>query len=210
MLIANSKPICLIGYTQSTLTQEAQHFIAQEFSGPITIMEPEQFIQLDNKDQYQYGVAFTLDQQLRKRIINIVDSTDLDCIRYMHDTVVCYSSDIADVVGRGSFVSPFSSILLGSSIGNHCIVETYCLISHYACLGNNVQLHSGVMIAGRTQIGNDSVFNFKSAALNALTLCDGIEVGAASTVTKNLVQAGKYVGTPARYTGPVQDYHNVQ
>lgn len=209
MLIANSKPICLIGYAQSTLTQEAEHFISQEFSGKVLILEPEEFIELDNKDQYQYGVAFTLDQQLRKRIISVVDETALDCIRYMHDSVVCYNKDIAAVIGRGSFVSPFSSILLGSQIGDHCIVETYCLISHYAKLGNNVQLHSGTMIAGRTQIGNDSVFNFKSAALNALTLCDGIEVGAASTVTKNLVQAGKYVGTPARYTGPVQDYTNV-
>jgi UDP-3-O-[3-hydroxymyristoyl] glucosamine N-acyltransferase len=209
MLIANSKPICLIGYAASTLTQEAQHFIAQEFSGAITIMEPEQFIQFDHKDQYQYGIAFTLDQQLRKRIISIVDNADLDCIRYMHDSVVCYSSDVASVIGRGSFVSPFSSILLGSQIGNHCIVETYCLISHYAELGNNVQLHSGVMIAGRTHVGNDSVFNFKSAVLNALVLCDNIEVGAASTVTKNLDRAGKYVGTPARYIGPIKDYDNV-
>jgi len=102
MLIANQKSICLVGYAQSTLTQEAQYFISQEHSGSVFVLEPEQFINLDNKQQYQYGVAFTLDQQLRKRIINMVDGENLDCIRYVHDTVVCYTPDVAAVIGRGS------------------------------------------------------------------------------------------------------------
>jgi UDP-3-O-[3-hydroxymyristoyl] glucosamine N-acyltransferase len=209
MLIANQKPICLIGYAQSTLTQEASHFMSQEHSGSVFILEPDQFVKLDNKQQYQYGVAFTLDQQLRKHIIDIVDGNELDCIRYVHDTVVCYNPDVSAVIGRGSFVSPFSTLLLGSEIGNHCIVETYCLISHYSRLGNNVQLHSGTMIAGRTQVGNDCVFNFRSSVLNALTLCDGIEVGAASTVTKTLDRPGRYVGTPARYIGELREFEHV-
>jgi len=209
MLIANQKPICLIGYAPSTLTQEAYHFMSQEHSGQVFILEPEQFVDLDNKDQFQYGVAFTLDQELRKHIIDMVDRQNLDCIRYVHDTVVCYNPDVSAVVGRGSFVSPFSTILLGSQIGDHCIVETYCLIAHYSKLGNNVQLHSGTMIAGRTQVGNDSVFNFRSSALNALTLCDGIEVGAVSTVTKNLERPGRYVGSPARYVGEIKEFKHV-
>jgi UDP-3-O-[3-hydroxymyristoyl] glucosamine N-acyltransferase len=209
MLIANQKPICLIGYAPSTLTQEAYHFLSQEHSEQVFILEPNQFVELDNKQQYQYGVAFTLDQQLRKHIIDMVDNQDLDCIRYVHDTVVCYTPDVSTVIGRGSFVSPFSTLLLGSKIGNHCIVETYCLISHYSELGNNVQMHSGTMIAGRTQIGNDCVFNFRSSVLNALTLCDGIEVGATSTVTKNLERTGRYVGTPARYVGELREFDHV-
>ena len=198
MLIANNKPICLIGYRASTLTQEAQHFFAQEFSGQILVLTPEEFFALDDKNQYQYGVAFSLDRQLRQKVIDIVDSGDYDCIKYCHPTVVCYTKDIDSVLGRGSFVSPFSTILLGSQIGNHCIIETYCLISHYVELGNNAHLHSGTMIAGRTRIGANCMFNFKSAVLNALVLGDNIEVGAASTVTKNLDQSGKYVGSPAR------------
>lgn len=209
MLIANHKPICIIGYSQSTITQEAEFFIGSEFSGRIDIVEPEYFLTSINKDAYQYFIAFTLDQQLRKRIIEIIDSENLDCIRYVHDTVVCYEPDITKVLGRGTFISPFSTILLGSKIGNHCIVETYCLISHHSTLGNNVQLHSGVMIAGRTCIGNNSTFNFRSTVLNALTLCDGIELGAVSAITKNIEQPGKYVGSPARYIGPIKEFNNV-
>jgi UDP-3-O-[3-hydroxymyristoyl] glucosamine N-acyltransferase len=206
MLIANSKPIYLIGYQNGTLVQESMHFIQQEFLGDIFVITPEKFVGLPNKQQYQYGVAFTLDQALRQQIIDIVDGLNLDCIRYVHDTVVCYDNNIEQVIGRGTFVAPFSSILLNSRIGNHCIIETYCLVSHYVELGNNVQLHSGVMIAGRTKVGNNSVFNFRSTAINALTLCDGIEVGAASTMTKDTAKPGRYVGTPARYVGTIKEF----
>lgn len=209
MLIANEKPLCLIGYKNSTITQEANYFIGAEFSGQIIIIEPENFLNLVDKNSYQYIIAFTLDQQLRKHVIEVVDSMNLDCIRYVHNSVVCNNLDMSDVIGRGSFISPFSSLLIGTKIGNHCIVETYCLLSHYSTLGNNVHLHAGAMIAGRTQVGNNSIFNFRSSVLNALTLCDGIELGATSTITKNIEQPGKYVGTPARYVGPIKEFNNV-
>ena len=209
MLIANEKPLCLIGYKNSTITQEANYFVSAEFSGEVVTIEPENFLNLVDKNAYQYIIAFTLDQQLRKHVIEVVDRMNLDCIRYAHHTVVCNNLDISEAIGKGSFISPFSSLLIGAKIGNHCIVETYCLISHYSTLGNNVQLHSGTMIAGRTRIGNNSTFNFRSSVLNALTLCDDIELGAASTITKNIQQPGKYVGTPARYIGPIKEFNNV-
>lgn len=205
MLVANQKPICLIGYKVGTLVLEAKHFFSQEFHGEIVIIDPDEFFQLKDHAQYQYGVAFNLDTTLRAKVIDYLDTNQLDCVTYIHDTVICYTKDISTVVGKGSFVGPFSTILQHSKIGQFCIVESYCLISHYAKLGNNVHLHSGAMIAGRTNVGNNSTFNFKSAAINSLELCDNIEVGACSTITKNIDQPGLYVGTPARRVGDVKD-----
>lgn len=205
MLIPNQKPICIIGYQQGTLVLESRHFFSQEFSGEIIVADPEEFFQLADHNNYQYFVAFNLDKQLRAKVIDYLDTKQLDCVTYIHDTVICYHKDIAAVIGKGSFVAPFSTILQHSKIGQHCIVETYCLISHYAKLGNNVHLHSGVMIAGKTNVGNNSTFNFKAAAINSLELCDNIEVGACSTVTKNIDQPGLYVGTPARRISDVKD-----
>lgn len=198
MLIANNKPLCLIGFEQSTITQEAYFFLSQEFDGPFVTLGPEEFLALNNKDQYQYFVAFTLDINKRIEVIDTIEQLNLDCIRYMHDSCVCYTKDINRVLGRGSFVSPFSTLLRDSQVGKHCIIETYCLVSHYCTLGNNVLLHSGTLIAGRTRIGPNSVFNFKSGALNALDICGDIEVGAASTITKSVEVPGYYVGSPAR------------
>lgn len=198
MLIETDKTICLIGFPESTITQEAEYFMSKETKNKIIVMSPDDFLEMNDKDSYQFGVAFTLDIELRKRIISIINELNLDCITYIHDSVVCYTDDVKSVVGKGSFVAPHSTVLLGAKIGEHCIIETYCLISHYAELKNNVILHSGSMIAGKTIVGENSMFNFKAAALNALNIGSDIEVGAASTVTKNIDEPGVYIGTPAR------------
>lgn len=43
MLIANNKTIALIGYPESTLTQEAEYWMGLEHSGNITIISPDEF-----------------------------------------------------------------------------------------------------------------------------------------------------------------------
>lgn len=201
MLYANNKTLCLIGFAESTITQEAEFFLTQEFNGNIITMSPDEFIALDNKTLYQYFVAFTLDTEQRIKVIDIIKQQDLDCIRYMHDSCVCYTKDLTKILGKGSFVSPFSTLLKDSCVGEHCIIETYCLVSHYCNIGDNTLLHSGTMIAGKTTIGPNTVFNFKSGALNALDICGNIEVGASSVLTKNIEIPGYYVGSPARRIG---------
>ena len=203
MILAKHNTIRLIGFEGSTMTQEAQFFITQEFNGQVEIISPEDFIISNNKDQYSYIVAFNLDTDLRQQVITILDSFDLDCIIYIHPTVVKYFADeqAKDYVGAGSFISPYSTMLLGSKLGKHCVVETYCLISHYVEIGDNTHMHVGTMIAGKSTIGKNCMFNFKSTVLNALKVEDNVELGAMSCITKDTLLPGKYVGTPARRIG---------
>jgi len=215
MIISKYNKIKLIGYSESTITQEAKFFIGKEFSGEISVVAPEDFLSSQDLEGHSYGVAFTLDQTLRKAVIARLKEKNLDCLIYLHDTVTCYfdrtESEIRKHIGPGSFIAPNSTLLWGSTVGEHCVIETYCLISHHTHVGNNAQLHSGVMLAGRATVGNDCTFNFKSSVLNALTICDGVEIGAASCVTKDIVVPGKYVGTPARRIGDrttfVKEHH---
>ena len=209
MIIKKSnKPIRVIGYENSTMTQEGVHFLSTEFSGEILVTTPEDFIGLPNKDEYQYLVFFALDTKKRKEIISIIEELQLECVSFIHNTAVIYKNlielpmeEINKVIGHGSVICPFSSVFLNAQIGNHCLIESYCLVSHYCVLEDNVILHSGAMIAGRTRIGANSVFNFKSTALNKLTICNDVEVGALSAVTKDITKPGRYIGTIARYVG---------
>lgn len=207
MIITYSdKPLCVIGVAKSTITQEVLSFLPAETNKPVELITPNEFISLSNKQDYQYLVFFTLDRELRKHIIDIIETQELDCFSIVHDTVVIYTDlkkltkeEMALVIGHGTVVSPFSSVMVNASVGKHCIIETYCLVSHYCSIGNNVILHSGTMIAGRTQIGNNCEFNFKSTVLNALHICDDVEVGAVSAVTKDITIPGRYIGSVARY-----------
>jgi len=62
------------------------------------------------------------------------------------------------------------------------------------------------MIAGKTTIGPNCVFNFKSAALNGLSICGDIELGACSVITKDTDIPGYYLGSVARRVGNTKTY----
>lgn len=205
MILAKHTIIKIIGYSNSTITQEALYFIGKEFAGSVDVISPEEFLKSNNLENCTYVVAFTLDQHLRLQVIEKLERLDLDCLIYIHDTVVTYfdlvENEIKKHIGKGTFIAPNSTMLWGSTLGDHCIIETYCLISHHVRIGNNVQLHSGAMIAGRTSISSNCVLNFKSSVLNGLCVCSDVELGAMSCITKNTDVPGKYVGSPARRIG---------
>jgi UDP-3-O-[3-hydroxymyristoyl] glucosamine N-acyltransferase len=204
ILYDNYKPLLLIGYHDSTITQEAMFWYGQNLS-EIRIISPNEFLTMEEpRENYQYVVAFTLDRLLRNQILQMILSQGLNLISYVHPTVVLGNDDPTTIVNRGCFVAPHSTLLLGSRIGIGTIIETYCLVSHHSILGNNVHLHSGVMIAGRVTIQDHCILNFRSTVLPKLDICENVEVGAASTVTKCITQPGKYVGTPCRRVSDIE------
>jgi UDP-3-O-[3-hydroxymyristoyl] glucosamine N-acyltransferase len=207
IITSSNKPLCVIGFASSTITQEGMHFLGK-LCDTVQLITPDEFLNLVDKNKYQYIVLFTLDKVKRLQVIDVIETLGLECFSYVDKTAVTYKDfanipieEVRQVFGHGSVISPFSSMLHGSTIGKHTLLETYCLLSHHSTVGNNVIMHSGVMIAGRTSIGNNCEFNFKSAVLNALNICDDVEVGAISTVTKDIIQPGRYIGTVARYVG---------
>lgn len=208
ILKKNDKPMRLIGIPESLLTKEGVCFIEKEIGRPLPVITPDEFLALDDKHAYQYLAMFSLDIEQRKHVLNIIDSEKIDCFTFIDNSVIIYKDlkkltweEATQIVGYNSFLAPMSTILLDATLGNHSLIETYCLISHNVVLKDNVFLHSGTMIAGRTTIGNNCMLQFKSAVLNKITICDDVEVGAISTVTKDITRPGRYIGTIARYVG---------
>jgi acetyltransferase-like isoleucine patch superfamily enzyme len=201
MIIANKKPIVMIGFAESAMTQECWLIVNEDFDGEMEIVEPSDFLEMNDKDNYQYVVAFTIDKKLRRVVIQLIDDLDLDCVTCIHKSSYVYNADIDKFVGKGTIGFAYNTFNNGCVIGEHCIIECYVLISHYCVVGNNTLLHSGTMIAGKTTVGENSEFNFRSTVLNELELPDNIILGAASTLSKSIEKSGIYIGTPARRVG---------
>lgn len=195
MIIANSKPVKIIGYTQSSLTKEYYNFLSAEHNNSTKIITPEEFISIKNKKEFQYINAFSLDRPLRKIICDDLDDLNLDCVTYIHDT--CVVSPGAEIK-KGSFIGPFSVIGFDSQIQQHCFISAYCGIGHETVVGRNTIIQAGVKIAGNTTIGENCLFNFGSSALNKLTITDNVILGAYSNLTKDAAISGTYIGTIAR------------
>jgi len=198
MIIENNKPIRIIGYPESSLTDGALRWFELESQNEIKIITPDEFLDLKDKSKYQYFVGFSLDMSLRKVICELVDDLNLDCITYIHDSSVVFDTC---KIGKGVFVGSFSSMGFHSNIENHCWIECYSMVSHHVSLGKGSIIHAGSLIAGRTIIGEYCTFGFKSSTINNINITHNVTVGAFSNVTKDIIKPGRYVGSIARYVG---------
>jgi UDP-3-O-[3-hydroxymyristoyl] glucosamine N-acyltransferase len=206
MIHDNNLPLLVIGYPASTVTKEVfaalTTYAGQDNVSPdAEIITAEDFLSMSDRTCYQFAVAFNRDQQLRRQVLETIQRENLNCPSAVHPTVFAADENFKSYIGRGSLIAPYCSLMVQCRIGDFCLVENYCLISHFVTLGNNVHMHPGTMIAGQTTIGDRCVFNLRSTVLNGITICDDVEIGACSTVTKDILQPGKYVGTPARRVG---------
>lgn len=196
ILIRNDKHFKIIGYSEASMTQNVLLFVETlGFANGFSIISPEEFRKLENKNDYQYLVTITLDLKERKEIIDIIESLNLDCVTYVHDSSLVHESA---KLGKGVAIFSFNLVMANAVIGNHCIIDAYCLVGHDTVIGNNCMILSGTLIAGKTRVGENCVFNMKSAAINKISICNNVIVGAFSNITKSISQPGMYVGSPAR------------
>jgi UDP-3-O-[3-hydroxymyristoyl] glucosamine N-acyltransferase len=198
MIIENNKAIKIIGYPESSMSDGCLNWFSLESKNTIGIITPEDFLNLDNKNNYQYFVGFSLDMNLRKHVCDEIDNLNLDCITYIHDSCVVFDNC---KIGKGVGVFSFSSILYYTNIQDYCLIECNCLIAHHVTLGKNSIIHAGTLIAGKTTIGENCTFGFKSSVINKINITNNVTLGAFSNATKNINKSGRYVGTIARYVG---------
>ena len=194
-IVNENKDAKIIGYKNAQFTQDIVVVAETLIDREVSVIEPNEFINLKNKEQFQYFIGVCLDLQERAEIIKILDDLDLECMTYVNDNNEVHKSA---KIGKGTAIFSFNTIMHNAVIGNHCMIDVYCLVAHNTTLGDNCVLHPGTMIAGKTKIGNNCLFNFKSSAINNITVCDNVIVGSYSNLRKDVSEPGVYVGTTAR------------
>lgn len=194
MIIANQKPIAIIGYKLSSMTHEFVNGVSKTHDS--CVLEPNEYLALDNKDQYQYIVASWIDLDQRQEIIKDLELQNLDLVTYIDDTAI-----VNGQVEPGAFVFEFSKVGLNAKVGKHCIIAPYVLIGHYSELGTGCLVRPGVIVVGKVKIGNYCILNLRSTVCNGVSICDNTTIMGFSAVTKNITVSGSYTGTPARRTG---------
>jgi acetyltransferase-like isoleucine patch superfamily enzyme len=117
------------------------------------------------------------------------------------------------VIGDDSFVGPFVEIQKGAKIGSRCRVQSHAFICELVTIGDDCFISHGAMfINDRFAVGGPAkeqslwietkLGDFVSVGTNATILpvriCDGAVIGAGAVVTKDIIEAGFYVGNPAR------------
>ena len=212
MIWCNDKHFKIIGYEQSTILQEIEFMFREEIREKnlhihMSVITPEDFIALEDKDAFQYLVMFNKDLALRDEVIAIIEEEQLDCVSAMHKTA--WKTDTSKI-GKGTVIGPFASLYVNASIGDHCVLEAYSMIGHYTNVGNNVHIRPNVMISGSCNIGNNCVFNTRSTVLEHIDVCDDVLVGGMTGVRRDITESGMYVGTSAKRIGDWDRIETIQ
>jgi acetyltransferase-like isoleucine patch superfamily enzyme len=199
MFIKNEKPIKIIGFSGSSITEEYFEVFSKENLKEISIITPCDFKSLENKEDYQYIIAFYLDMELRKEVCNLLDDLDLDCVTYIDDSVYMFPSSH---VGKGCFIGHQSILSWNCVVGDHCYIAMTTLIGHDVIIGRNCITSPRVDFAGRVIVGENCKFFYKAAMLPKVKVCNDVILCALSNLTKDAEKPGTYVGSRARLMKP--------
>ena len=199
MFIKNDKPVQIIGFPQSSGTQEVLEVFYKEGLNNVGVIEPQHFFDLHNKKQFQYIVSSILDLSLRRSICDKIDSLNLDCVTYINDSVYVFDSAI---IGKGCYIGYKCILSWNCVVGDHCFLGIGSQLGHDSILGKNCVLAPDAAITGRTTVGENCKFFWRSSVLNNLQVCDNVTLGALSNITKSVNVPGNYVGSIARLMKP--------
>jgi UDP-3-O-[3-hydroxymyristoyl] glucosamine N-acyltransferase len=81
-----------------------------------------------------------------------------------------------------------------TEIHNGVILDNLIHIAHNVVLGENSAIAASCAIAGSTKIGKNFKMGGLSGVLGHLEICDDVQVGAHTLITKNITESGNYIG----------------
>lgn len=124
--------------------------------------------------------------------------------RYKNNLVNIISKD--SYIGRDSSISGSSGIFVGhrAYIGPLCKIEKFSVVNTNASIDHECSVGIGSTIApnatlcGKVKIGNMVWVGANTAIKENLTINDNTVIGIGSTVVKDIVKSGVYIGCPAR------------
>ena len=117
-------------------------------------------------------------------------------------------------IGDNAFIGPFVEIQRDVAIGARSKIQSHSFICELVTIGNDCFIGHGVMFINdlfskggpangnkdlwkKTSIGSDVSIG-SNATILPVNICNHVVIGAGSVVTKNITEAGVYVGNPAR------------
>lgn len=95
-------------------------------------------------------------------------------------------------VGRGAHIGP------NVKVGENTIINTHCVIEHDCVIGKHSHVSVNAVIAGRSQVGDYVMIGTGATVIDKINICSNVIVGAGAVVVKDILEAGTYVGVPAR------------
>lgn len=101
-------------------------------------------------------------------------------------------------LGVGNIITSGCRFTVDIEIGSFNIFNLNATIGHDTLIESFNVINPGVNLSGNVKIGSRNLFGTNATILQSLTIANDIVIGAGCTATKDLIEAGVYVGSPVR------------
>jgi sugar O-acyltransferase (sialic acid O-acetyltransferase NeuD family) len=166
------------------MNEPVEFFVDDEYSNeytkPISSFDPE---------EYMIMVAVA-DSKQRKAIVETLPN-NTKYFTFIHPTVLMMDKDIE--IGEGSFIGAYSILTTNIRIGKHGILNRGNQIGHDCVIDDYFIVSGNVNIGEEVYIGSNSSIKEKKHIISKVI------IGSNSTVVKNIITSGTYVGVPAKF-----------
>jgi sugar O-acyltransferase (sialic acid O-acetyltransferase NeuD family) len=104
-------------------------------------------------------------------------------------------------VGAGSVICAGCVLTCQISIGEHCHLNLNSTVGHDCTFGDFCTVAPGVNISGNCSFGNRVDVGTQASFRQRVCICDDAVIGMGAVVVNDIVEAGTYVGVPAKKVG---------
>ena len=101
---------------------------------------------------------------------------------------------VANIIGAKAYLNN------GVEIGDNNLINTSAILEHEVFIGSHNHISVGSMLLGRAKMGSRCFLGAGAIVRNGVKVCDDVVIGANSYVSEDILEAGIYVGSPARKT----------
>lgn len=101
-------------------------------------------------------------------------------------------------IGQGTLVASKAYIGPSAKVGDNTIINTGSIVEHESIIGDHSHVAPHATICGRSKIGNNVFCGAGSIIIDKISVCDNVIIGAGAVVIEDIMEAGTYVGIPAK------------
>ena len=131
----------------------------------------------------------------RESCQNQLESQRKTIVSLIHPSVIIESGV---TIGCGTIMMAGAVVNPCVKIGKGAIINTCASADHDCMIGDYTHISVGVHIAGRVTIGDRTWIGIGAVVKNNLTIAPDCMIGAGAVVVKDIMEAGTYIGNPAR------------
>jgi sugar O-acyltransferase (sialic acid O-acetyltransferase NeuD family) len=104
-------------------------------------------------------------------------------------------------VGTGSIICAGCILTCQITVGKHCHLNLNTTVGHDCTFGDFCTVAPGTNVSGNCMFGHRVDVGTQASFRQHVRICDDAVIGMGAVVVKDIVEAGTYVGVPAKRVG---------